>query len=66
MHNLGSVALLLSCCWLHRCDTTEMSHPSQSLMEPKSRRKVINTITEGTKDSPVEQEEKEKANQLYG
>lgn len=27
---------------------------------------TFNTTTERTKDSPVEQEEKEKANQLYG
>lgn len=33
-------------------------------MEPKSRRKGIQTIIERTKDSPVEQEGKVKANWL--
>lgn len=46
VHSLGSVALLLSCCWLHRCDTTEMPHPCQSLMKHKSRKKVIHTVAE--------------------
>lgn len=37
---------------------------SQSPLDSKSRRKVIHTIRERTKDSPVEEEGKVKANQL--